>query len=125
MKMINLSLVVLGAGVLLVVISLFWPRFTAEIFWDDQKAREHSQVSAKLHQLSHLRGHTAAHGNEHDGNPEGRSLEEAKQRYQRSRAMLHRARSYREGTARVLKWTGVLCSFLGAAGYFLLRSAGE
>ena len=125
MKMIYLSLVVLGAGVLLVVLSLFWPRIIGGVVWNEQQAREHAQASADVHHLSHLRGHTTDHGHEHAENSEGRSLEEAKQRYERTRASLHRARSYREGTARAIKWAGVLCSFLGAAGYFVLRSASE
>ena len=125
MKMTYLSLVVLGAGVLLVVLSQFWPSIIGGVVWNEEQAREHAQASAKLHQLSHLRGRAKDDGHEHDENPEGPSLEEARQRYERSQAMLLQARSYREGTARVMKWAGVLCSLLGATGYFVLRSAGE
>ena len=93
------------------------------VVWSEQQASEHAEASAKLHRLAHAHPHSADHGDGSEGEHKNRSLKEARQRYEQSGAMLERARAYRQGMARLLKWAGAACALLGGVGYFLLRAA--
>jgi ABC-type transport system involved in cytochrome bd biosynthesis fused ATPase/permease subunit len=123
MKLSDLPLTALGVGIVLVVLSLIWPSIIGKAVWSEQQAREHATAAAELHRLAHGHAHAADHAAGVEGEHNRGSLEEAKQRYERSQDMLQRAKTYRQGTARLLRWAGTACSLLGAAGYFLLRSA--
>ncbi len=123
MKMTHLSLIVLGLGIALVALSYIWPHVTGGLFWDDQQAQEHAAAGAKVHHLSHSRAHSAAHGDDGHQEPEPGALEAAREQFEQTQADLRRARSNRQGTATLLKWTGAACSLLGGIGYFALRAA--
>jgi hypothetical protein len=127
MKMSNLCLIALGAGIFLVVLSFIWPSIIRGAVWSEQQASEHAEAAAELHRLSHARAHGAGPASgypaaDKEGDRAARLLEEAKQRYERSQAMLQRARSYRQGIAGLLRGAGAVCSLLGG-GFFLLRRA--
>jgi ABC-type transport system involved in cytochrome bd biosynthesis fused ATPase/permease subunit len=119
----RLPLIVLGIGVLLVAISLVWPRIIARTVWNQQQASQHAEAAAELHRLSHARAHAADHAAEGKEEHKGGSLEEARQRYDRSQTALQQARAYRRGSTWLLRGAGGACALLGAAGYFLLRAA--
>lgn len=123
MKIIHLPLIAMGVGILLMAFSFVWPRMIGGVVWSEQQASEHAEAAAELHRLAHARAHSADHGDGSEGEHKARSLEEAKQRYEQSNAMLERARAYRRRTARLLKWAGAACALLGGAGYILLRAA--
>jgi len=132
MKM-YLPLIVLGVGVSLVVLSFLWPRMVRKAVWSEEQATERSQAGGHLHALMHARVHSKARGNSHEeghgehgtAGPTAEEIEAARQRFDRTTEGLDKARARREGTARLLKWAGGICSLLGAAGYFILmRSAG-
>ncbi len=123
MKIIHLPLIALGLGILLMAFSFLWPRMIGGVVWSEQQASKHAETAAELHRLSHAHSHSADHGEGSEREHKARSLEEAKQRYEQSKAMLERARAYRRRTARLLKWAGAACSLLGGAGYLFLRAA--
>lgn len=138
MKMVYLTLALAEMGVLLIVLSFFWPSLLGtEVVWTEEQAVEHSQAAAELHQLQHERIHEQGHEHDpqhahpgaqqagSDGEHDGGSFEAAKRRYEDSRAKLQTARSLRLKTATYLKWSGVICSVVGVVGYCLLRLANE
>jgi hypothetical protein len=119
-KLNHLPLIALGAGLLLVGLSLVWPRMIGSTVWTEEQARQFSEASANVHQAAHDHSHDAGAAAD-DQKPQAQSLEEARRRFEQSRAQLDRAQSLRAGTARVLKWAGAVCVVLGAAAHFLLR----
>jgi len=123
MKIRHLPLIVLGLGIILVGLSVVWPRIIADAFWNDGQASEHAEASAELHHLSHARAHAADHGAEGKEEHKAGSLAEARERYERSQAALQQAQGYLRGSTWLLRWAGGICALLGAAGYFLLRAA--
>jgi len=119
----NLPLIAMGMGILLVALSLVWPRVIGGAVWNEQQASEHAEASAELHRLSHAGSHAADHGTGGKEEHKAGSLAEARQRYERSQAALQQAQAYRRGSTWLLRWMGGICALLGAAGYFLLRAA--
>jgi len=122
MKIRHLPLIFLGVGIILVGLSLVWPRIIGGAVWSQRQASEHAEASAELHRLSHARAHAADHGAEGKEEHKAGSLAEARQRYQRSQAALQQAQAYRRGSTWLLRWVGGVCALLGAAGCFLLRA---
>jgi hypothetical protein len=123
MKVRCLPLIVLGVGVILVGLSLVWTRVIAEVVWNDEQASELAQASAELHRLSHARAHARDHGARDKDEHQAGSLEQARERFERSQAALQQAQAYRWGSTWLLRGAGGLCAILGAAGYFILRAA--
>jgi len=123
MKIRHLPLIVLGVGIILVGLSLVWPRIIAGAVWSEPQASEHAEASAELHRLSHARAHAADHGAEHKEEHKAGPLAEARERYERSQTALQQAQAYRRGSTWLLRWAGGICTLLGAAGYFFLRAA--
>ena len=107
---------------LLLALSVAWPHITGRPDWTDRQARPLAQAAADVHRLSHSHAHAEDHP-QTDREDKTDQLAAAKQRYERSSAMLQRARSHPARIARFLKWTGILCSLLGVGGYFWLRCA--
>ncbi len=121
MKMRNLSLAAMVVGVLLILLSVVWPRVVGtERLWSDEQARAHSVAAAELHSMAHQQKHAA--GRTDDDSAGGADeLEAARQRYEQSEEELLAARTFRRRTVLLLKWAGVCCSIGGAVGYFLAR----
>ncbi len=125
MKIVHLPLISTAVGILLVGLSFAWPAMIKRAVWDDHRARQRAEASADVHRLSHVVGHAADRQHPDEGQQTAGSLEEAKQRFQRSNAMLQRARSYRQWTATLLRWMGAACTLLGAGSYFALVRAAD
>ena len=123
MKTIHLPPIAVAAGMFLLALSVAWPHVTGRPEWTEQRAGLLAQAAADVHRLSHSHAHAEDHADETDQGDKTNELAAAKQRWERSRAMLQQARSQPAKIARLLKWTGILCSLLGVAGYFVLRSA--
>lgn len=124
MKRAYLPLIAMGVGIFLIGLSSLWPSMTAKALWSEQQAREHSQAAAALHWLAHAHADGRHGGGETNHHPKADSLRAARDRYERSKAMLERARSYPQRIATALKWTGVLCALLGIMGYFVAARPG-
>jgi len=122
MKIRHLPPILLGVGIILVGLSLVWPRIIGGAVWSEQQASEHAEASAELHRLSHAGSHAADRGTGGEEEHKAGSLAEARQRYERSQAALQQAQAYRRGSTWLLRWVGGICVLLGAAGYFLLRA---
>ena len=122
MKMIHVSLAAMGLGVLLIVLSVVWPRVVGtDRLWSEEQARDHSQAAAELHGAIHQHGHAQAASSPDDSPSGDDPVATAKARYEQSQQKLQAARAGRRRSVWLLKWAGVCCCLAGAAGYFAVR----
>jgi hypothetical protein len=118
-----LSLGGLGAcllGALLIVASIFWPRWVrTDSVWTDGQALEYAKAAGTYHQLAFEHGTTRKPQESPGEHPE---VTAARDQYQGLRDNLDRARGAGWAGARILKWCGVSCALLGCALLMVQRS---
>ncbi len=121
MKLIHLPPIAMAAGLVLLILSFVWPQTDdSDAVWSDEQARERSEAAAELHQLQQAHGEDEA--KTHDESGHAAKLAKARQRYERSNALLESARSRRRWPATLLGWGGGLLALAGITAYCVFRT---
>lgn len=113
-----IGVILVGASLMLV--GWFWPLAARALNpWTEEKARQHAQHAATVHQLAHRRIHaeaekTAARPN--DAAESERALQTAWNEYRVSEQALRAAKGEPRPAAVIMWWMGGVCAVLGAGG---------
>ena len=103
MKHAWLPLAGLIVGIVLVALSVAWPRlFTSRAVWTDDDAGQHAAAAADFHRQT-VAGPSASG-----------ALAAARQKFDESKARLDAARNRGQTTANVLFWIGLVTALTGA-----------
>ena len=107
-----LSIASLACGVVLILLSLVWPKVsTGRSQWSDVQAHKYQSVSAELHGLSHQ----FAHQQEEGGDVEAlaQKLHSARSEFERLHGQLKAARQSPLRVATILRFLGFVLVVLG------------
>lgn len=123
----GLCLTLMGAGLLLVVISYVWPQETAaRAAWTEEKARQRLEAGHELHRLQGMQAHADApagvahsHGDHDQGAPNAAALEEARRQFEGTTAPLEAARNSHAWLITLIKWLGIALAGVGLGGILL------
>ena len=126
MKLINVSLIVMGAGLFLILVGWIWPVATPNsLYWSEEDAKEFGDAAAKAHALGHARAHgSSGHGNGDHAAPDPAAEKKFQEALAKSKQMLaarDSAIAARDGWASFFRWTGTIVAFLGIGGYVFCR----
>lgn len=118
-----IALVLVGAVLLLV--GWLWPAAARALNpWTEEKARQHAQHAATVHQLVHRRIHAEADkaaACPNDAAETERALQQAWEEYRVSDLALKAARGEPRPAAVFMRWAGFICLALGAGGSIICR----
>ncbi len=119
-------IVVIFVGFLLVSVGWFWPHAARTLNpWTEEKARQHAQHAATVHQLAHRRIHAEAEkaaARPSDAAESDRALQQAWEEYRVSDQALRTARGEPRPAAVFMRWMGGICIALGAVGLASCRA---
>lgn len=117
-------MVVAGAGLMLA--GWLWPLASRALNpWTEEKARQHAQHAATVHQLAHRRIHAEAEkaaARPNDAAESERSLQRAWEEYRASDGALKAAKGKPRPAAVCMWWMGAVCLALGASGLVIRRT---
>ena len=120
MKQARLPLGVFVVGIVLVALSVMWPRWTGgRAVWTDADARAHAAAAADLHKQ--FSNHD--HGLSEDPTTGVDTLAAARKSFDASQARLEVARTRGLPTAAVLRWLGIVTALTGAVAFLILRNS--
>lgn len=112
-------------GALLAFAGWFWPLATRTLNpWTEEKARQHAQHAATVHQLAHRRIHAEAEkaaSRPNDAAESELALQKAWEEYRASDQSLKAAKGEPRPAAVVMWWTGCAFLALGACGVVVRR----
>ena len=115
-----LAAVLLASGILLVLLSLFWPSGgVAHSNWSPEQAKKYQEASVKLHSLSHASVHSSS---EVDQAAMRKDLQQAEAEYNAIRTKLDSAIDQPKRFSHMLRWTGIALMAVGGWGLYRLRA---
>ncbi len=126
MKQTRLPLGVFASGIVLIVLSVMWPRWTGgRAVWTDADARAHAAAAADLHGqfANHNRELAEAPATAEDPATDVDTLAAARERFDASQARLDAARTRGLTTAALIRWLGIVMALAGALAFLIRHHA--